>query len=293
MKPISTIIGGYGKIGKWLWPILEKQGYEILIHSRSMRDSPYNYVKDFDTAIERSDLIVVSTPIPVTPRILEKIADNAAVQKKKPLIFEVSSIKTPLVHVFQKLIRKKMRIVATHPLCGLDTPPADASVLIMDLGDETATKAVKHIFDLCGASTHLLPLEDHDPLMAILLGLPHIVNHLYLGVMSELGYADLLGKINGTSFTAQTSIASVIANEDPDLYFHLLAGNPYIPEVLRKIGLLNDSIKKHLVDDNKAFQQNQGLKFFRDLMEKNKNFVKELGIDISKARSFFVSAPKP
>jgi len=63
--------------------------------------------------------------------------------------------------------------------------------------------------------------EEHDRMMAIVLGLPHIVALVAADTLLQLGDFDQFEKIGGTTCKLLLVFADSVLSEDPDLYASL------------------------------------------------------------------------
>jgi chorismate mutase/prephenate dehydrogenase len=78
------------------------------------------------------------------------------------------------------------------------------------------------------ASRTRLEVEEHDRLIAYVLGLSHAVNIAFFTALAESGETvPKLAEISSTTFDAQLQIAGRVAEENPNLYFAIQAQNPY------------------------------------------------------------------
>ena len=76
-------------------------------------------------------------------------------------------------------------------------------------------------------------LDDHDRLIAYVLGLSHALNLVFATALAESGEAaPKLAQLSSTTFDAQLAIASNVAEENPGLYFEIQWLNDYGTESL-------------------------------------------------------------
>ena len=159
----------------------------------------------------------------------------------------------------------------------------------MDLGKSEATSEITALYKQLGSTVIPIKLEDHDLLMSAVLGLPHLVNHLFLNLLRKIEIPrDLLKQANGTSFRAQSNIATSIANEDPPLYYSILADNPHTKQLLL---LFINAIHEYQQILDSTQNRSLGENEFRKIMLDNKAIALQLGIDEKTARKYFVEAP--
>ena len=76
-------------------------------------------------------------------------------------------------------------------------------------------------------------LDDHDRLIAYVLGLSHAINIAFFTALAESGEAaPRLARLSSTTFDAQLAVASLVAGDSPALYFEIQALNQYGGESL-------------------------------------------------------------
>lgn len=65
-------------------------------------------------------------------------------------------------------------------------------------------------------------LDDHDRLIAYVLGLSHALNIVFFTALAESGEAaPRLAQLSSTTFDAQLMVAANVARENPRLYFEI------------------------------------------------------------------------
>jgi chorismate mutase/prephenate dehydrogenase len=76
-------------------------------------------------------------------------------------------------------------------------------------------------------------LDDHDRLVAYVLGLSHALNIAFATALAESGeQAPKLARLSSTTFDHQVEVAANVARENPHLYFEIQSLNDYGTESL-------------------------------------------------------------
>ena len=76
-------------------------------------------------------------------------------------------------------------------------------------------------------------LDEHDRLIAYVLGLSHALNIAFFTALADSGEAaPRLARLSSTTFDSQLDVASRVAAESPDLYFEIQSLNQYGEESL-------------------------------------------------------------
>jgi chorismate mutase / prephenate dehydrogenase len=226
----ALVIGGCGKMGGWFSEFLASQGFGVTIAD------PSGCVPGFDTLTEWQsdaldfDLIVLATPLSVTTNLLLTLAERAP----RGLIFDLGSLKTPLRAGLDALVRAGCRVTSLHPMFGPDTELLSGRhVIFIDLGNAAALQEAQDLFAPTMAERVVMGLDEHDRLIAYVLGLSHALNIAFFTALAESGEAAVrLGQLSSTTFDAQLDVASRVAAESPDLYFEIQMLNDYGGESL-------------------------------------------------------------
>jgi chorismate mutase / prephenate dehydrogenase len=226
----ALVIGGAGKMGGWFAVFLASQGYAVEV--ADPRGSPAGFPSRADWAQGDlgHDLIVVATPLGATAQLLSALA------KRKPqgLVFDLGSIKSPLKGALAELVGAGVRATSLHPMFGPDTELLSGRhVIFIDLGDARALKEAQELFAPTMAERVVMGLEEHDRLIAYVLGLSHALNIAFFTALAESGEAaPRLARLSSSTFDAQLDVASRVAGESPALYFEIQALNEYSGESL-------------------------------------------------------------
>jgi chorismate mutase/prephenate dehydrogenase len=73
-----------------------------------------------------------------------------------------------------------------------------------------------------------MSLDDHDRLIAYVLGLSHALNIAFFTALAESGEAaPKLAKLSSTTFDAQLLVSAAVARDNPHMYFEIQHLNDY------------------------------------------------------------------
>ncbi len=214
----ALVIGGAGKMGRWFVDFFKSQGFATTVADPTIADGPATFSAWTDAGVD-FDVIVVAAPLAVSGRILAQLA----VLKPKGLIFDIGSLKSPLIDGLEELSSAGCRVTSLHPMYGPDTRLLSGRHLIFcDVGDAAATAAAKDLFAATMVEQIDMGLEDHDRLIAYVLGLSHALNIAFFSALSESGEAaPRLARMSSTTFDSQLLVAEAVAQDNPHLYFEI------------------------------------------------------------------------
>jgi chorismate mutase/prephenate dehydrogenase len=212
------VIGGAGKMGGWFADFFTSQGFATTIADPSVTDGPGFFSNWADAGVDY-DVIVVAAPLAVSGRILAQLA----VLKPRGLIFDIGSLKTPLIDGLAELSRAGCRVTSIHPMYGPDTRLLSGRHLIFcDAGSTEATAAAKELFSATMVEQLDMGLDDHDRLIAYVLGLSHALNIAFFTALAESGEAaPKLARMSSTTFDSQLLVSAAVAQDNPHLYFEI------------------------------------------------------------------------
>ncbi len=260
------VIGGAGKMGGWFVDFFASQGFATSIADPGVADGPGLFNNWTDAGVDY-DVIVVAAPLAVSGRILAQLA----VLKPAGLIFDIGSLKSPLIDGLQELQAAGCKVTSLHPMYGPDTRLLSGRHLIVcDVGCEEATKAAREMFSATMVDQIDMGLEDHDRMIAYVLGLSHALNIAFFTALAESGEAaPKLAKMSSTTFDSQLLVSEAVAQDNPHLYFEIQHLNKFGVGPLDALSEAANRIRELV-----ATGDEQG---FVDLMHKGRDYFSMRG----------------
>jgi chorismate mutase/prephenate dehydrogenase len=229
----ALVIGGCGKMGGWFAEFLASQGFTVTISDPAGAPPGFGRLDDWQNDPLDFDLIVLATPLGITSSLLIALAERAP----RGLIFDLGSLKTPLRAGLEALVKAGCRVTSLHPMFGPDTELLSGRhVIFIDLGNSVALQEAQDLFAPTMAERVVMDLDEHDRLIAYVLGLSHALNIAFFTALAESGEAALrLARLSSTTFDSQLEVAGRVAAESPDLYFEIQSLNDYGGESLQAL----------------------------------------------------------
>ena len=125
-------------------------------------------------------------------------------------------------------------MTSVHPMFGPDTDLLSGRhVIFIDLGNAAALQEAQDLFAPTMAERVVMGLDEHDRLIAYVLGLSHALNIAFFTALADSGEAaPRLARLSSTTFDSQMDVASRVAAESPELYFEIQSLNQYGEESL-------------------------------------------------------------
>jgi len=229
----ALVIGGAGKMGGWFVNFLTSQGFAVEVADPAPGAGAAGRVADWRSTDLKHDFIVLATPLGVTDAILRDLA----LRRPPGVIFDVGSLKSPLRAGLMALKSHGCRVASVHPMFGPDTELLSGRhVIFVDLGNAAALASVRELFASTMAEQVVMSLDDHDRLIAYVLGLSHALNIAFFTALAGSGEAaPKLARMSSTTFDAQLDVASRVAQDSPELYYEIQSLNDYGAESLEAL----------------------------------------------------------
>jgi chorismate mutase/prephenate dehydrogenase len=238
----ALVIGGLGRMGEWMSRYLDMVGYHVQVADPVDRETPFERAEDWHRHADDYDLIVVAVPLRPSNDILHRLAEL----KPRGLIFDIGSLKSPMQTGLQALAVAGCRVCSVHPMFGPnEVGLSGRHILFVDIGNAEALAEARALFAHTAAECVDLSLEEHDEVMAWVLGLSHLVNIAFASALAESGEAvPLLRQISSSTFNAQLKVAAQVVSENPRLYYEIQQGNRMTADVTRHFRRVFDELTR-------------------------------------------------
>ena len=236
----ALIIGGAGKMGRWFSEFMTSQGYRVVVADPGGTDTGYERVRDWRAIDLAHDYIVVATPLKIANEVLTELATRAP----RGVVFDIGSLKTPLRRGLAALRDAGCAVTSLHPMFGPDTVLLSGRhVIFCDVGHSAANADAQSLFASTMAERVVMTLDEHDRLIAYVLGLSHALNIVFFTALAESGEAaPKLAQMSSTTFDSQLDVAGRVANESPELYYEIQRLNDYGGESLHALKVAVDRL---------------------------------------------------
>ena len=243
----ALVIGGHGKMGGWFAEFLASQGFRVAIAD------PKGALPGFDARrrlAKRCPGFRLDRAGHSLERDYRACSNYWRGAAPRGLIFDLGSLKTPLRAGLDALVKAGCRVTSLHPMFGPDTELLSGRhVIFIDLGNADALQEAQELFAPTMAERVVMGLDEHDRLIAYVLGLSHALNIAFFTALADSGEAaPRLAKLSSTTFDSQLEVASRVAAESPDLYFEIQSLNDYGGESLARSATGGGAPDRHRED---------------------------------------------
>ncbi len=237
----ALVIGGTGRMGRWMCRYLSSQGYKVIVHDVA---GPRI---DMPGTAATADVVAVAVPMDAAASVL----DAVAAAEPAGLVFDVTSLKTPVARALQSLARAGTTVASVHPLFGPHFGPlTQGTILVSDCGSPAGVERVRELFRGSGAHLVDVPLDDHDEIMATVLGLSHLTLLAFARATARAPVDPDLIPTEGTTFARLIAVARGLLNDSSALLREIQSFNPHAPEVRRRLLQAIDDWTRAAADSN-------------------------------------------
>ncbi len=219
----ALVIGGLGRMGEWMSRYLDMVGYQVDVADPAEKASPFRKIERWENCVDEYDVVVIAVTLRPSNAILHRLAEL----KPGGLIFDIGSLKSPMRSGLNALVDAGCRVCSVHPMFGPEEIGLSGRhILFVDVGKPEALSEARALFSHTAADCVNLSLEEHDEVMAWVLGLSHLVNIAFASALAKSGEAvPLLRQISSSTFDAQLKVAAQVVSENPHLYYEIQQGN--------------------------------------------------------------------
>ncbi len=207
---------------------------------------------DWASALKGADLVLLGMPVGQMGPVLQAMAPHLEAQT---LVTDGGSTKADVVAVARAALGDKIgQFIPGHPIAGAEKSGVAAAkadlyagkrVVLTPLPENTAesVKAVRTVWEICGAKVSELAPEEHDRVFAAVSHLPHLLAFALVHDLAQRGNADQLFGFAASGFRDFTRIAS----SHPEMWRDICLANrkallqeldAYMAELLRTRVLL-------------------------------------------------------
>ncbi len=213
------------------------RGFRVLVSDPAARASvPVS-------AAAGADVVCVAASLDACPAALSAVLDASP----RGLVFDIASLKTPLLPLYARARKAGVAIASTHPMFGPSADLRGNDFLVLDCGDAAAAGRVARLFSGAGLKLRRMRVEDHDPWVARTMGLAHVAALACAGALERLAVDafDVDGRAS-TTFRRLLALVVSLLDQDPALTRAIQARNPDAPRVAAILSEEVDAFRRDL-----------------------------------------------
>jgi prephenate dehydrogenase len=272
-----AIIGGSGKMGKWFACFLKKEGFEVIISGRDndklVKVGDELGIQTFSNieAVKKAEVVLLSVSIGSIGDVIREIAPYI---KPGQIVVDVTSIKKSPVSLMHKYF-KNACVLGTHPVFGPGAKDLTSQNFVLTPTNskelELAEK-VKFYLETKGARVTLMSPQEHDEMMAVVLGLAHFISIVSADTLIGLNHLTQMKAIGGSTYRVLSTLVESVISEDPELYATLQMHLPGLDVIEEKFQTNAAKWAGYVKEQDKQGFKNNMTDLKKRYAENNSNF---------------------
>ena len=223
-------------MGRWFANFLLKDGKEVIITGRNRRKlleaKQQLWVKMATNteAVKSADAILISVPIANFEEVIQQLQPCISPEQ---VIIDIASIKVFTVEIMHKYM-KTVTTLGVHPMFGPGARDIAKQNFVLTPTNEAETalsQKIRGYLETRGARVTLMTPQEHDEMMAVILGLSHFIAIVSADTLLSLDNLKQLEAIGGSTYKVLLTLAGSVISEEPELYATLQMSLPNMVEI--------------------------------------------------------------
>lgn len=223
-------------MGRWFANFLLKEGKEVVITGRNERkllEAKRQLGVEVATnveAVKSADAILISVPIDNFEEVVEQVSPYT---RPEQVIIDITSIKVFPVETMHKHIKTGLTL-GIHPVFGPGARSIANQNFVLTPTDEremTLAQKVRGYLETRGAKVALMTPQEHDEMMAVILGLSHFIALVSADTLLSFDKLKQMEAVSGITYKVLLTLVESVISEDPELYASLQMSLPNMMEI--------------------------------------------------------------
>lgn len=232
-----AIIGGSGKMGRWFARFLLQEGQQVVLTSRN--ESKLQEAKEqlgvevttsLAAAVKNADAVLISVPIDSFEDVVKELQPHL---QPGQIVLDITSIKVSPVATMHQYLKSGL-VLGTHPVFGPGARDIKNQNIVLTPTNQSETdlaQKIKQYLAARGARVTLMTPQEHDEMMAVILGLSHFIALVAADTLLSFDNLKQMEAIGGSTFRVLLTLAEGVITEDADFYASLQTHLPKMTEI--------------------------------------------------------------
>jgi len=231
-----AIIGGAGKMGRWFADFLLKDGKEVILTDSNKKklleareELGVDVTNNLSSAVKNADVVLISVPIDNFEEVVKQLSPLLTPEQ---MVIDITSTKASPVETMHKYIKTGL-VLGTHPVFGPGAKGVrNQNFVLTPTNDKEKALAekIRRYLEERGAKATLMTPQEHDEMMAVILGLSHFIAIVTADALLRFNRLKQMKAIGGPTYKALLTLAESVITEDPELYASIQMNLPNITE---------------------------------------------------------------
>jgi prephenate dehydrogenase len=169
-------------------------------------------------------------PIDNFEEVVEQVSPYT---RPEQVIIDITSIKMFPVETMHKHIKTGLTL-GTHPVFGPGARSIASQNFVLTPTNErerTLAQKIREYLEIRGAKVTLMTPQEHDEVMAVVLGLSHFIALVSADTLASFDRLKQMEAIGGITYKVLLTLVESVISEDPELYASLQMSLPNMMEI--------------------------------------------------------------
>ncbi len=253
-----AIIGGAGKMGRWLAGFMKQDGKEVVLTDRDEtglsqagQDLGVETIGDKRTAIVGADYVLIAVPLESLEDVVRGIGDSIIVGQA---VIDITSTKLVPVDLMHRYI-KQGTVLGAHPLFGPGASNITNKNFVLTPTNDAERRLAEKASDYLkvrGAHVSLMSPAEHDEMMSLVLGLSHFIALVAADTLLDSGNLRPMAAAGSSTYKVLMTLIESVLSEDPDLYAAIQMDLPQVTQFERLFREKTGKWAELVADGNRA-----------------------------------------
>ena len=226
-------------MGRWFARFLLKEGKEVTLIGRSqakLEEAKRQLNVQIATSMEAAkdaDVVLISVPIDHFEEVIEKLSPYT---HSSQIILDITSVKVLPVAAMHRHIKRGL-VLGTHPVFGPGARSvANHNFVLTPTNQEESSLAekLKSYLEARKAKVHLMTPQEHDDMMAVILGLAHYIAIASADALINFERLNEMEAIGGITYKVLLTLVESVISEDPEFYASMQMNLPNLPQIQKR-----------------------------------------------------------
>lgn len=269
-------------MGQWLARFLLDDGQDVIIADRDEKKLSANgqqsgiKIASNADAVKSADAVLLSVPISSFNEVIAEIVPHI---QPKQVVIDITSVKVSPVETMHQYLKTAL-VLGAHPMFGPGASSLQNQNIVLtptNQDENQLAQKVRQYLERKGARVTLMSPQEHDEMVAVVLGLSHFIAIVAADTLLNLDRLEQMQNIAGTTYKMLLTLVEGVVSRDPEFYATLQMSLPHMteieelfqkttqtwadlvkrqdkPEFMRRMSQLRDRLEKEEPNFGRAYQ---------------------------------------
>ncbi len=224
-------------MGRWFARFLLQEGQQVILTGRNEKKLQeakeqlgVKVTTSLAAAVKNADAVLISVPIDSFEEVVKQL--QPCLQPGQ-IVLDITSIKVSPIATMHKYLKTGL-VLGTHPVFGPGAKDIKNQNIVLTPTNQPETdlaQKIKQYLDARGARVTLMTPQEHDEMMAVILGLSHFIALVAADTLLSFNNLKQMEAIGGSTFKVLLTLAEGVVTEDAEFYASLQMHLPKMTEI--------------------------------------------------------------